>query len=93
MLYDWREYSVLETPLSSDESDMSFVILEALLNMGCQKLKEELLKVGDDPGPIRADTRMLYVRRLARIQSGLTDGQVSLVFMIPEKDYDKRFEE
>lgn len=77
VLYDWKEYSILEVPPSSGESDVSLIIPESLLKMGCQELREELLKLGDDPGPIRADTRMLYVRRLARIQSGLTDGHVS----------------
>jgi hypothetical protein len=81
VLYDWKEYSILEIPSSSDDSDVSFAIPDSLLAMGCQKLREELLRLGEDPGPIRADTRMLYVRRLARLQSGITDTKVGLYLM------------
>ena len=49
---------------------------ENLFKLSNNDLRMELQKYGEIPGPIMTSTRNVYIKRLARLQSGSMDSKV-----------------
>ena len=55
----------------------SVVIPESLQHLSTPELREKLKEHGEIPGPITPVTRNVYIKRLARLNSGTTISKVS----------------
>ena len=49
---------------------------EGLLKLSNSDLRKELQKYGEIPGPILPSTKNVYIKRLARLQSGSANSKV-----------------
>lgn len=73
IFYDWKECS---TVLDQSVTNNSIIIPESLQKLSDGELRKELQNHGEIPGPIMPSTRNVYLKRLARLQSGATYSKV-----------------
>lgn len=75
IFYDWKECSTI---LDQSIINESITVPENLFKLSNNDLRMELQKYGEIPGPIMTSTRNVYIKRLARLQSGSMDSKESL---------------
>ena len=73
IFYDWKECSTI---LDQSIINESITVPENLFKLSNNDLRMELQKYGEIPGPIMTSTRNVYIKRLARLQSGSMDSKV-----------------
>lgn len=71
VFYDWKE-------LNESALDESVAIPEDLIKLTIPELRNKLKDHGEIPGPITPATKHLYVKRLARLHTGITYSKVIL---------------
>ena len=65
IIYDWRE-------LSMDKRNETMAIVPAYYKkISCNELRKKIKDHGQIPGPITAQTRMLYVKKLWKLDKGI----------------------
>ena len=78
IFYDWKECStILDQSIVND----SIIVPESLLKLSDGELKKELEKYGEIPGPIMPSTKNVYIKRLARLQSGSANSKVNKILL------------
>lgn len=81
IFYDWKECStVFDQSVVND----SVIVPENLQKLSDSELRKELQKYGEIPGPIMPSTKNVYIKRLARLQSGATSSKVILLLHFSE---------
>ncbi|KAL9986693.1 hypothetical protein ACROYT_G000869 [Oculina patagonica] len=68
IFYDWKECSTL----LDQSANNSVIVSDSIRKLSDCDLKKQLQRYGENPGPIMAGTRNVYLKRLARLQSGAT---------------------
>ena len=65
IIYDWREFSM-------DKRNETMAIVPAYYKkISCNELRKKIKDHGQIPGPITAQTRMLYVKKLWKLDQGI----------------------
>ena len=77
IFYDWKECSSIMPADEMTDHNESVVIPESLQHLSTPELREKLQEHGEIPGPITPVTRNVYIKRLARLNSGTTISKVS----------------
>ena len=77
IFYDWKECSSIMPADEMTDHNESVVIPESLQQLSTPELREKLQEHGEIPGPITPVTRNVYIKRLARLNSGTTISKVS----------------
>ena len=77
IFYDWKECSSIMPADELTDHNESVVIPESLQHLSTPELREKLQEHGEIPGPITPVTRNVYIKRLARLNSGTTISKVS----------------
>lgn len=78
IFYDWKECSSIMPADEMTDHNESVVIPESLQHLSTPELREKLQEHGEIPGPITPVTRNVYIKRLARLNSGTTISKVSM---------------
>lgn len=82
IFYDWKECSSIMPADEMTDHNESVVIPESLQHLSTPELREKLQEHGEIPGPITPVTRNVYIKRLARLNSGTTISKVSKVLKL-----------
>ena len=64
--YDWKDVSLME----STNTEHSIVVSDEIKSLNTEELKQRLTQAGLRPGPITEKTMNVYMRHLARIETG-----------------------
>lgn len=83
IFYDWKECSSIMPADKMTDHNESVVIPESLQHLSTPELREKLQEHGEIPGPITPVTRNVYIKRLARLNSGTTISKVSKLLNCP----------
>ena len=74
--YDWKDVSLL----NATEEEHPVVIPPSILVLNCNELRQRLIRLGENPGPISPNTQKVYQRYLAKLekQPDLQHAKVSI---------------
>lgn len=79
IFYDWKECSTIQS-VDLDHTALNEsiqVVPEDIVKLSIPELRRKLLDKGEIPGPITPATKGVYMKRLARLQSGITYSKVT----------------
>uniref|UniRef100_T2M9X0 Ankyrin repeat and LEM domain-containing protein 1 n=1 Tax=Hydra vulgaris TaxID=6087 RepID=T2M9X0_HYDVU len=62
--YDWKDVSLL----SATEEEHPITVPASILMLSCNELRQRLIKLGENPGPISPSTQKVYQRYLAKLE-------------------------
>ena len=76
IVYDWRELSMQQ------RNETMAIIPACYKKMSCNELRQKIKNHGQIPGPITHQTKMLYVKKLWKLDQGIGKhvGKVGIIF-------------